>query len=95
MEVKCPNCFKIFSPNKTDETFLLTAIKKGQKLAMIECTECYKTVPINPLNLLEIEIKSSDKIMDCPICKEGIIVHIKMKQKIFTVVVNVAIYGKI
>jgi uncharacterized Zn finger protein len=83
MEIKCPNCLKIFNPNEKDEKFILEAIKKNQKLAFIECQECYKDVPVNPLNLLEIENKPEDKIMDCPICKDGIIVHIKNETEDF------------
>ena len=78
MEIKCSNCLKIFNPNKKDEKLILKMVKKNQNLVIVECTICYKNIIINPLDLLSIiSNKTKENIIYCPICKDGIIEHIK------------------
>ena len=77
MNVKCPNCLKIFQPNIKDEKFIKESIAKKQELCMIECTKCYQDVPIAPNNLLSIQGTDDNKeIIQCPICKGGIVSYI-------------------
>ena len=78
MEIKCPNCLKIFNPDKKCERLILKKIKKNQKLAVIECSICYKDIIVNPLDLLSIiNNKTEETVLYCPVCKDGIIEHIK------------------
>ena len=89
MEVRCPNCKKVFNPNNEQEKFLMYAIEKKQVLAMIECAECYKDVPINPMNLMSFEPKKDKVSTDeydgksCPVCKEGILSFIDHEKEKF------------
>lgn len=83
MEIRCPNCQKIFKADFQQELLVSAAIKKNQRLIFIKCPECFKTVPINPKNLFsKYPPKDSDtKNLDaepikCPICQDGIISYI-------------------
>ena len=77
MDVKCPNCLELFNPNEKDEILISEAIKRKQNFAMVECSKCYKDIPINPCDLLLIiNNKKNEEIIYCPKCKEGIITHI-------------------
>jgi uncharacterized Zn finger protein len=83
MEIKCFNCSKIFIPSKAEKIKISEAIKKEQKLFMAECTMCYQVVPINPCNLLQLIDKEEEEIIQCPICKDGLISFIKNETEEF------------
>jgi uncharacterized C2H2 Zn-finger protein len=83
MEIRCPNCKNIFEANSQQEVLLSNAIKNNQRLLIIECSECYKDVPIDPCNLLSEEPqKDEDKKngiveeISCPVCSAGIVSYI-------------------
>ncbi len=52
MEIRCPNCQKIFKADSQQKLLTDTARKNNQRLIFIECPKCLKYVPINPNNLL-------------------------------------------
>ena len=83
MEIKCPKCFEIFNPNKEEEKKIKAAIQKEQKFFMTKCTKCYKSIPVNPCELLNKNVFSKDKVFYCPICKDWTISYIKDKTEKF------------
>ena len=76
MNIKCPKCLKIFQPEKKDEKLLIDAINKKQSLFMMKCPFCYKSIPINPCDLMSAQERIDEEVIECPICKEGIISYI-------------------
>ena len=90
MEIRCPNCQKIFAPKSEVESLVVDAINKGQRLLIIECPECYKDVPIDPTNLMskesqkdEVLKKQTAENIQCPICDEGIVTYIENGEEKF------------
>jgi len=89
MKVRCPNCKEIFRQTMVRKNQLENAIKKNQRLLMIECSECYKDVPINPMDLMSYEPQKDKPTKDefdsknCPICKDGIISFIDNEEEKF------------
>ena len=79
MEIKCPNCFEIFVPNKKEEQKISNAIKKDQKFFITECIKCYQDIEINPCDLLNINTPNEEKIIYCPICNDeiGVVCYVK------------------
>lgn len=83
MEIRCPNCQKIFEADSQQKLLVDTAKKNNQRLVFIECPECFKDVPINPSDLLSKEAQKDEnkknknsKSIECPICHEGIVSYI-------------------
>ena len=89
MKVRCPNCKEIFIADNRDQKLLTTAIQKGQQLLIIECSKCYKDVPINPMDLMTVKSQIGNSIKEkydgqnCPICSDGIISFIENKDEKF------------
>jgi len=76
MEIKCPSCSSVFQPNKEDEKRVLEAVARGQKLLMSDCPVCYKSIPINPTDLMFVEEQKKEITMACPVCSDGIVSYI-------------------
>ena len=83
MNVKCPKCLKNFQPEKKDEKLLIEAINKKQNLLMMKCPLCFKSIPINPNELLSVQSLDSEEVIQCPICKDGIVCYIDDEDKQF------------
>ena len=73
MEIMCPKCSSIFQPNEEDEKRVLGAIERTQRLLMLDCPICYKSIPINPTDLMSIKEKNKEITIKCPICSDGIV----------------------
>lgn len=44
---------------------------------MLECPKCYKSVPINPSDLLmSIPQTNKQEIIKCPICNDGVVSYV-------------------
>jgi rubrerythrin len=83
MKIRCPNCQEIFEADSRQESLINTVVKNNQKLVFIECSVCYKDVPINPNNLLSKEPQKDEnmkgentEMIECPICQEGVVGYI-------------------
>ena len=76
MEIQCPKCLKLFKPNKQEEKRILGAVERKQNLIMTDCTLCYKSVPINSYNLTDTIELRNEPVINCPICKDGIVSYI-------------------
>ena len=90
MEIRCHNCQKIFKADSQQKLLIDTARKNNQRLIFIECSKCFKDVPIDPNNLLsKIPQKDEDKknksiqAIKCPICQEGIVTYIDTEDEKF------------
>ncbi|MDA3616604.1 hypothetical protein [Polluticaenibacter yanchengensis] len=79
----------MFIADSSDQKLLTIAIQKGQQLLFIECSKCYKDVPINPIDLMLVQsqIYNSTKEeydgQNCTICSDGIISFIENKDEKF------------
>lgn len=73
MNIKCPSCAAIFQANAQEQERINNAIAKGQKLLMMDCSVCYKSIPIKPTDLLATQEKKEETTIKCPICKDGLV----------------------
>ncbi len=78
MKIKCQKCQSIFEADKKQSKLLNHAISNGGKLIFIECPICYKGSCIDPFDLLDEKqkINQTSEIIECPICKDGIISYV-------------------
>ena len=90
MKIRCPNCQEIFEASSQQQSLIDKAIKNSQRLLFVECPECYKDVPLNPKDLLSTEPQTdegrkckSTKLIECPICHEGIVSYVADKDEKF------------
>lgn len=65
MKIKCPNCNTEFSFSNEQEIFIQESKKKGLTFAMLRCSICDKSFPINP-TAVNIEIETEESLR-CPI----------------------------
>ena len=83
MDIKCPSCLSIFRPKELEKSRINNAIEKGQKLLMMDCPVCYKSIPINPTGLIAVREKDVEEAIECPICNDGIISYIDDGMEVF------------
>lgn len=81
MKIRCTSCQEIFETDENQEKFMTYAIGKGQKLAMLDCPLCYRSVPIDPAHLLshqppQTTKKGKEKPVQCPECADGVLSYI-------------------
>ena len=76
MEIKCPSCLCVFQPNSEDEKRVIRATERKQKLLALDCSICYKSIFINPTDLMFVQKKEEETTIKCPICRDGIVSYI-------------------
>ncbi len=83
MNIRCPNCKRIFVADLQQKSLIESAIKKNMRLVFVKCPECYRHVPINPKDLLSREPQRDEgrentnaEVIECPICHDGIVSYI-------------------
>jgi DNA-directed RNA polymerase subunit M/transcription elongation factor TFIIS len=77
MKVKCPNCSSIFQPGENDEGRISRALERNQKLVMMDCPVCYKSIPVHSDDLMVLQASSGEQIIDCPICCSRIVSYVE------------------
>jgi len=77
VEIKCPNCLNIIQPNEGDEKRISRAIERNQKLVMMDCPLCYKSIPIHPNDLMLLQESCDEHIINCPVCCDGIVSYVE------------------